>query len=367
MVKKIRAKKRLRVGVVGATGVAGQQFLAILEKHPWFQLRAVAASAKSAGQTLGQALRDPESGAMRWWAGPEPPKEFLPLQVTTAEDMPLRELDLVFSAVETDAARELEKFMAEELPVFSTASAYRMEDDIPLMIAGVNPEQTALVSRQKKNRGWKGYIVPIPNCTVTGLAIVLKGLDNKFGVRSVVMTSIQALSGAGRNGGVLAIDAIDNLIPYIPNEEEKVQREAGKILGQVGPRRITPHKLLISATCTRGAILDGHFESLSIELLKAVTPKQAEAALSAMKPRGQGWGPSMPDHMIRVHRDPFRPQPRRDRDEGYGMVTSVGRIRPEPLFGKKGLKLVLLSHNTQMGAARGSVALAEYFVNKGFV
>src|SRR5882724_4060707 len=224
--------RKRRVAVVGATGVAGQQFLASLAGHPWFEVAVLAASARSAGRPYGEAIRE-ASGARRWWvAGTEPAPEFLALPVVDAAHLDPDGLDLIFAAVESDAARELEPLYARAVPVVSTAAAFRYEPDVPIALPGVNlATHVPLVEQQRRRRGWKGFVLPLPNCTTVGLAISLKPLLDAFGVERVLMTSMQGLSGAGRSPGVIALDIVDNLIPYIPKEEEKVEKELHKIFG----------------------------------------------------------------------------------------------------------------------------------------
>jgi aspartate-semialdehyde dehydrogenase len=359
--------KKKRVAVVGATGIAGQQFLAALANHPWFKVTRLGASARSAGKTYENALRDPDSGQMRWWAGGDPPASLMNIVVDEGREMDVRNVDFVFSAVEADIARELEPMYAQTTPVVSTASAFRYEDDVPLLLPGVSMQHARLVRLQQKNRGWRGFVLPQPNCTVTGLAITLKPLDDRFGVKRVSMVSMQGISGAGRSPGVAALDSIDNIVPYIPKEEEKVAIEARKLLGKATPTGIIPSKVEVSSTCTRAAVLEGHTESVSVEFAKAASPAAVARVLARAGNPLQKLGlPSMPTQLIRVHEDPFRPQPRLDRDAGHGMTTSVGRIRKEPLF-RHGVKYVLVSHNTKMGAAKGSILVAEYLVKKGMV
>ena len=353
-----------RVAVVGATGIAGQQFIAALEQHPWFRITRLGASTRSAGKSYGEALRDAATGQMRWWASTDPTAETLAIKVDHAPEMKLDDVDIVFSAVEADVAREIEPLYAATTPVVSTASAFRYESDVPLLLPGVSMEHADLVKQQQKNRGWKGFVLPQPNCTVTGLAITLKPLHDAYGVKRVSMVSMQGVSGAGRSPGVVALDSIDNIIPYIPKEEDKVRTEARKLLGRTTSQGVEPADIEVSATCTRAAVLEGHTEAVSVELAKPATPADVARTLRDAGKELQSAGlPSMPRELIRVHDDPFRPQPRLDRDAGDGMTTSVGRIRPEPLF-ENGVKYVLVSHNTKMGAAKGAILVAEYLVAK---
>jgi aspartate-semialdehyde dehydrogenase len=359
--------KRKKVAVVGATGIAGQQFVAALATHPWFRLTRVAASPRSAGKTYANALRDAATGQSRWNLPGNVPAAAGALIVEDAEKLITKDVDIVFSAVESDVAEILEPLYAQTTPVLSTASAFRYEDDVPLLLPGVSMQHARLVEKQRKSRGWEGFILPQPNCTVTGLAITLKPLDERFGVKRVSMVSMQGISGAGRSPGVAALDAIDNIIPYIPNEEEKVVIEAKKLLGKPVRGKIQDSKIIVSCTCTRASVLEGHTETVSVELATKATPRQVANCLATAGRRLAKLGlPSMPESLIAVHEDPFRPQPRLDRDAGDGMTTSVGRIREEPLF-RNGIKYVLVSHNTKMGAAKGTILVGEYLVSKGII
>jgi len=351
--------------VVGATGVAGQQFLAALAGHPWFEVTALAASARSAGRPYGEAIRDP-SGARRWWCSEEPAAEFLRLPLEDAAQLDAGRVDLVFAAVESEAARELEPIYARAVPVVSTAAAFRYEPDVPIALPGINlAAHLPLLEQQRRRRGWKGFVLPLPNCTTVGLAISLKPLLDGFGLERVLMTSMQGLSGAGRSPGVIALDILDNLIPYIPKEEEKVATETAKILGRLGEGGIEPHPAPVGATCTRAAVLEGHTIAVTVATTRPCSPSAAAEAMRAFRPDYAGLDlPSAPAHAIIVHDDPFRPQPRLDRDAEGGMATSVGRLRAEPAV-ERGLKYVALSHNTRMGAAKGAVLAAEYLCKTG--
>ena len=350
----------LRVGILGATGLAGQQVLAALVQHPWFTVVAVGASENSAGKSLGDALRDP-SGASRWFAQGHPDASLLSLPCLTDEQLLAQQLDLVFSAVSKEVAEVWEPRFAERLPVVSTASAFRYEPDVPILIPGINDAHTEALHDQRRNRGWRGFIAPIPNCTTTGLAVSLKPLQDAFGVRTVMMTSLQAVSGAGRQGGVLALDVIDNVIPFIPGEEEKVERETKKILGHWGE----PAPFAVSCTCTRVNVTDGHLEAVFVGTERPVDAATATAAMERFGVDGLKGLPSAPERLLQVNPDPFRPQPRRDRDAGDGMTVTVGRVRDEPAL--KGVKYVVLSHNTKLGAGKGAVLLAEWLSREGYV
>ena len=355
---------KLPVCVVGATGLAGQQFLAALGRHPRFQVVRVAASARSAGKRYGDAIREP-SGAVKWYASEPLPPEIADLVVEDGGTMDPEGLGLVFTGIESDAAREIEPRLAARVPVVSTAAAFRYDDDVPIFIPGVNMAHTGLLEVQRRRRGWKGFVTPVPNCTTTGLAMTLAPLARAFGVERVIMTSLQAVSGAGRSPGVIALDIIDNVIPFIAKEEEKVERETRKILGQLEGESIVPAGFPVSATCTRVPVLEGHTETVFVGLGRKATVEQAKAAM-------REWGadflalglPSAPKRLLIVEEDPFRPQPRLDRDAEGGLATTVGRVREDAAL-KNGLKYVLVSHNTKMGAARGAILVAEYLAHKG--
>jgi aspartate-semialdehyde dehydrogenase len=360
----VSSSPKLRAGIVGATGIAGQQFIEALRDHPSFEIAALAASERSAGKSYGEALRDAKSGAVRWWCAGAPPADVLKLPVVSGAAFDANAVDVVFSAIESDPARELEPKWAATRPVFSTASAYRYEEDVPLLIPGVNLAHAPLLRVQQKRRGWKGFVAPIPNCTTTGLVIALAPLHRRVGVEKVAMTSMQGISGAGRSPGVVALDIIDNVVPYIPGEEEKVAKETSKILGGLGKDVIDPAPIVVSATCTRAAVLEGHTETVSVSLGGPCSPADAAALMRAYL-GGIEELPSAPRHMLTVHDDPFRPQPRIDRDADGGMTTSVGRLRPDALW-QHGLRFVLVSHNTKFGAAKGAVLLAEALRRDGY-
>jgi aspartate-semialdehyde dehydrogenase len=359
---------RIPVAVVGATGLAGQQFLASLAGHPELEVRKLAASPRSAGKKYADAVKD-DKGASKWFCSEPLSDEHASIVVEDSAKMTTDGVRLVFSAVEAEVARELEPRCAEKIPVISTASAFRYEPDVPVFLPGVNWDHAALIDVQRKKRGWKGFVSPGPNCTTVGLAMTLRPLDVAFGVSRVIMTSMQALSGAGRSPGVGAMDILDNIIPYIPKEEEKVQIETLKILGKVDASAdaITPAPMTVSCTCTRVNVLEGHTESVFVELRKKAGLDEVKAAwrelgadLAALKL------PSAPKHLISVTDDPFRPQVRLDRDAEGGMSTVVGRLREDPALAN-GVKYLLVSHNTRMGAARGAILVAEYLTKKGYI
>lgn len=357
----------LNAAVVGATGIVGQQLLESLAGHPMIRVSALAASARSAGKTYEDALRDPDTGTLRWYASSDIPQDFASIVVEDAAELDPERFDLIFTAVDSKQARELEPLYAAKVPVLSTASAFRYEPDVPVLIPGVNTAHAGLIRVQQRNRGWKGFIVPGPNCTTTGLVITLKPLYDAFGINAVLVTSMQALSGAGRSPGVGSLDILDNIIPYIPNEEEKVQTETAKILGSLQGDGIVPAPIAVSATCTRVNVSDGHTESVFVSLGRSADLEEVISVWESF----QGVPPvsdlpSAPEQLIRVTRDPYRPQPRLDREAGGGMTTTIGRVRRDPVL-ENGLKYVLLSHNTKMGAAKGVVFIAEMLIRDGYI
>ncbi len=356
----------MRCAVVGATGLAGQQFLAALVDHPFLEVTRLAASSRSAGKKYRDAITQ-ENGLVGWYVDESAFAKYADMDVVNGTDMSLDGIDLVFSAVESDAARVLETEYAKRRPVISTASAYRYEDDCPIIIPAVNGDHANLIHAMRKNRGWEGFVVPIPNCTTCGLAIALAPLV-QFGLEKVVVTSMQATSGAGRSPGVISLDIVDNIVPYIKKEEEKVALETKKILGTLNGESIAPLDVKVSATCTRVNVIDGHTEAVTASLARDVSIDEVSAAMERFGAElNPNTHPSAPERWITVHSDPFRPQPRRDRDADGGMTTSVGRLRPDDVLGDHGVKFVLVSHNTKMGAAKGAVLVAEDLKSRGLL
>jgi len=353
-----------KVAIIGVTGAVGQEFVLSLEDHPWFEVTQIAASERSAGKNYVDAIRDPDSEIIKWEVGGEIPEYIKGMTVKKIDEIDVAELDLVFSAVESNAARDIETKFAKDIPVISTSSAYRYDDDVPILIPGINDEQAELLEVQKKNRDWKGWVAPLPNCTTTGLVITMKPLYEKYGAKKVMMTSMQAISGGGRSPGVSAMDVTDNIIPYIPKEEGKVRIETKKILGKLKDGKIEPADIRVSCTCTRVPVIDGHTESVFVETEKEIDPKNAKETYEQYNKEISVAGlPSAPKDYYAVHEDPTRPQPRIERQVGGGMTTTIGRLEKEELF-DHGLKYMLFSHNKKMGSAKGAVLLAEMLYKK---
>ena len=354
-----------RVAIIGVTGAVGQEFVVSLKDHPWFEVTQIAASERSAGKKYLEAIKDPNSGITNWQVGGEIPDYIKDMTVVSVDDLKVDELDLIFSSIESEAARAIEARFAKDLPVVSTSSAYRYEEDVPILIPGINDDQADLIDIQKKNRNWKGFVAPLPNCTTTGLAITMKPLYEKYGAKKVLMTSMQAISGAGRAPGVSAMDVTDNIIPYIPKEENKVRIETAKILGKLKDGKIEPANIKVSCTCTRVPVIDGHTESVFVETSMPIDPKSAKESYEEYSKNISVAGlPSAPPDYFAVHEDPTRPQPRIEREVNDGMTTTVGRLEKELLF-DNGIKYMLFSHNKKMGSAKGAVLLAEMLYKKG--
>jgi aspartate-semialdehyde dehydrogenase len=359
----IKNMDKKRVAIIGVTGAVGQEFVQSLHNHPWFEVTQIAASERSAGKKYLDAIKD-ANGIVAWDVGGEIPEYIKEMTVKSIDELDVSQLDLVFSAVESVAARYIETKMAADLPLISTSSAYRYEEDVPILIPGINDEQSELLETQKKNRNWKGFVAPLPNCTTTGLAITLKPLLEKYGAKKVMMTSMQAISGGGKSG-VSAMGITDNILPYIPKEEGKVRLETRKILGKLKDGKIEDADIRISCTCTRVPVIDGHTESVFVETTKEIDPSKAKETYNQSNKDISVLGlPSAPKDYYAFHEDPTRPQPRMERTVGDGMTTTIGRVEKEELF-DNGLKYMLFSHNKKMGSAKGAVLLAEMLYKKG--
>jgi aspartate-semialdehyde dehydrogenase len=340
--------ERYRVGILGATGVVGQRLVARLEGHPWFELAAVAASERSAGKRY----RD----AVGWTLAGDPPASAGALTLSACRPEELPSCDLVLSALDAAVAREVEPAFARAgFAVVSNSSAFRQGEDVPLLIPEVNGSHVALLDAQRARTGG-GYIVTNPNCSVTGLALAVAPLDRAFGLSRLVVTTMQAISGAGADGP-RALDLVDNVIPYIPGEEEKIESELGKILGAVEAGALRRASVVTSAHCHRVPTLDGHLEAVSFELARPATAEEIVERLRGFRGETAGLDlPSAAEPPIVVRDEPDRPQPRRDRDTGSGMAVVVGRVRPCRALG---WKMEILSHNTVRGAAGGAMLNAE--------
>jgi aspartate-semialdehyde dehydrogenase len=345
-----------KVAILGATGAVGQRFIQLLQGHPWFKIEVLAASERSAGKKYKDACN--------WLMESNLPQEVAETPVVNIDVESVDKagkVDLVFSSLPGDLAGPVEAEFAEKYPVFSKASAHRMEKDVPLIIPEVNPDHVALIPVQRKARGWRGFISTDPNCSTIQLVISLKPLMI-FGVRQVLVSTMQALSGAGYPG-VPSLDIIDNVIPFISKEEEKMEAEALKLLGTFDGKEVRNADFQLSASCNRVNVKDGHLESVFVKLDNNPTLEEVEETFRNFKGEPQKLKlPSAPEKPIVVKKEPNRPQPRYDRDEGKGMSVVVGRIRKDPIMT---VKYVCLGHNTIRGAAGAGILSAELFVAKG--
>ncbi|MEA3407336.1 MAG: aspartate-semialdehyde dehydrogenase [Chloroflexota bacterium] len=351
--------KPIPVGVLGATGAVGQRFVQLLDRNPWFEITAVAASERSSGMPYGEACT--------WRLSADCPAVVRDMMVQPCEPGGL-DCRLVFSALPSSVAGKIEEdFAAAGYGVLSNASSHRMDADVPLLIPEVNPEHVELLSVQRRNRGWEeGFIITDPNCSTVGMTLVLKPLYDAFGLRRVVVTTLQALSGAGYPG-VPSLDILDNVVPYIGGEEEKLVREPLKVLGTYDAEEgsIVPAEMAISPSCNRVATRDGHLEIISVELERRATVEELIEAWESFASLPHELGcPSAVDPTIVVRREADRPQTHVDRDTGGGMAITVGRVRPCEVLD---YKFVTLSHNTIRGAAGGSILNAELLVARGLL
>ncbi len=345
--------ERRRVGILGATGMVGQRFIQLLSNHPWFEIAWLAASDRSAGKTYAEACK--------WKLDTPLPKRIaaMTLQPNVPEGSAIELPKIIFAALDADIARELEpKFAAAGCAVISNSSAFRMTADVPLVVPEVNSDHLALLEAQswrKDHGGRGGYIVTNPNCSAIGLVLALKPLEEKFGIESLFVSTMQAVSGAGYPG-VASLDILGNVVPFIKNEEEKLQEEVGKLLGERKGAKIELLDAKVSAHCNRVAVEDGHTECVSIKLKKKATREEIIAAWSAFLPLQGQHLPTAPEQPVEYDEGVDRPQPRLDRMRGHGMTATVGRLRECTLLD---WKFVVLSHNTIRGAAGAAVLNAE--------
>jgi aspartate-semialdehyde dehydrogenase len=347
--------QRLDVAVLGATGAVGQRFIQLLEDHPWFRVAEVVASSRSAGLPYGEAVN--------WVLDGQPPVRVAHLTVKGLE-APLDSL-VVFSALPKEAAADLEPALAGRGHVVCTnASTYRMTDDVPLLLPELNTDHVGLIDVQRARRGWTtGALVANSNCTTMPVAMALAPLKN-FGVSSILMVSEQAVSGAGYPG-VASLDILDNIVPYVSGDEGKMETEPFKILGDFDGERVNTWSVKASATCTRVPVTDGHLVNISVSLRENPTPADIIAAWREFRgPQPVPDLPSAPAEPLQYLEAIDRPQPRRDRNAGHGMTTSIGRLRECPVLG---YKFAALSHNTIRGAAGSSILNAELLAVKGYL
>ena len=344
--------KKYRVGILGATGTVGQRFVQLLEDHPQFEITALAASDRSTGKRYAEACAWKLAGTI--------PAYVRDIVVTPIE--PPLDCDLVFSSLPSNVARETEEAFARAgYPVISNSSSYRMDEDVPLLIPEINHDHLGLIETQQKNRGFgKGFIVTNPNCAIMSIAPPLAGIHRKFAIESVIVTTLQAISGAGYPG-VASLDIFDNVIPYIAGEEPKVETETQKILGTFADGAITKADFPVSAQCFRVPVIDGHTASVRVKLKQTATLERILEAIVSVPILDLH---SSPKAFIELTDEPTRPQPRLDRNSGNGMTITVGRVFPDNVFD---YRFVALNHNTVRGAAGAAILNAELLIARKII
>jgi aspartate-semialdehyde dehydrogenase len=345
-------QNKLDIGILGATGMVGQRFIQLLEDHPWFRITWLAASDRSSGKRYEDAAK--------WRLDTPCPERIAKMTISPAE--PDGAPKIIFAALDADIAREMEpRFAAAGCAVVSNSSAFRMHPNVPLVIPEVNADHLHLIEEQGWRKDSGGYIVTNPNCSAIGLVLALKPIQERFGIEQIFVTTMQAVSGAGYPG-VASMDILGNVVPYIKNEEEKMQEETLKLLGSLDGEHIQPLAARMSAHCNRVAVEDGHTESVSIKLSRPATREEMLAAWAEFQPlKGQDL-PTAPAQPVEWIAAEDRPQPRLDKNRGRGMAASVGRLRP---CGLLDWKFTVLSHNTIRGAAGAAIVNAELLLSLG--
>jgi aspartate-semialdehyde dehydrogenase len=345
-------KNKLPIGILGATGMVGQRYIQQLENHPWFEIVWLAASDRSSGKPYGEAAK--------WRLDTPLPERIAKMVVSPAE--PAGAPKVIFASIDAAIAREMEpKFAAAGCAVLSNSSAFRMTPNVPLVIPEVNADHLHLIEEQPWRKEAGGYMVTNPNCSTIGLVMALKPLEERFGIEQIFVSTMQAISGAGYPG-VASMDILDNVVPYIGGEEDKVEAETLKLLGSIDGSQVAPLDARITAHCNRVAVVDGHTECVSLKLRKKATQEEILAAWAEFQPLKGRDLPTAPAVPVQWTPLADRPQPRLDRNRDAGMAVTVGRLRPCSLLD---WKFVLLSHNTVRGAAGATILNAELLVSLG--
>ena len=347
--------RKIPIGILGATGVVGQRFIQMLEHHPWFEVAWLAASDRSEGKTYSEAAR--------WRLKTPIPANVAAMKVSPAT--PQGAPKIIFAALDASVAAEMEPRFAEAgCAVVSNSSALRMQSDVPLVIPEVNAGHIKLIDGQAWRKKSGGYVVTNPNCSAIGLVLALAPLQKRFGLETVMVVTMQAVSGAGYPG-VASLDILGNVIPYIAKEEEKMEEETRKLLGGLNGSDFVPAEFGMSAQCNRVAVEDGHTESVSVKLKKKARPEEMMKAWNEFRSLPQELQlPSAPEQPVRYTESPDRPQPRFDVEAGNGMTATVGRLRPCGVFD---WKFTVLSHNTIRGAAGAALLNAELLKVRGYL
>jgi aspartate-semialdehyde dehydrogenase len=345
-------QNRYPIGILGATGMVGQRYIQLLEDHPWFEVTWLAASDRSSGKPYGEAAK--------WRLDTPLPDRIAKMPVSPAD--PAGAPRIIFASVDAAFARELEpKFAEAGCAVLSNSSAFRMTPSVPLVIPEVNADHLHLIEEQPSRKQSGGYMVTNPNCSTIGLVMALKPLEERFGIEQIFVSTMQAVSGAGYPG-VASMDILDNVVPYIGGEEEKMEAETLKLLGRMGTHAVDALPAKITAHCNRVPVADGHTECVSVKFTKPATREQILAAWDEFRPLAGMDLPFAPKQPVQFAEQPDRPQPRLDRNRERGMAVTVGRLRPCSLLD---WKFVLLSHNTVRGAAGATILNAELLVSLG--
>jgi len=350
------ANNRVRVGILGATGMVGQRFVQMLEKHPGFIVTALAASDRSQGKPYAEACTWRLAGDMPGFAK----------KMIVQPPQPPLDCDVVVSSLPSEVARASEEAFARAgYPVISNASSFRMDEDVPLLIPEINSDHLDVLTRQKQERGFTtGYIVTNPNCSTIIMALALAPLHAKFGIEAVIATTMQAISGAGYPG-VPSLDVVDNVLPYINGEEPKMESETRKILGSLGRNSFENAPFPVSAQCHRVNVADGHMVAVRVKLAKRAKIEDVREALATYTSVPQKLKLyTAPEHPVLVRDENDRPQPRLDRDSGGGMSVTVGRLFPDSVFD---YRFVVLGHNTVRGAAGAAILNAELLQARGLL
>jgi aspartate-semialdehyde dehydrogenase len=346
--------RRRTVAVLGATGAVGQSFIKLLVNHPWFDLTCVAASARSAGKSYAEAAR---------WLGTDAMPDSVASMTVAPCDPSTVDAELVFSALDSSVATDIEAaFAGAGRFVLSNAKNYRMHPDVPLLIAEVNPDHLCILASQQRLRGWKGGIITNGNCVAIVASLPLAPIHERFGIKQVFVSTMQAVSGAGYPG-VPSLDILGNVVPYIGDEEPKIESELPKFLGSAIGDAIQPASIIVSAHANRVPVEHGHTVCMSIALSNKASADDVTACIDEWRGAAAARGlPSAPERPLVLAQNVDRPQPRLDVNVGRGMTVSVGRVRPDPIFD---VKLVAVGHNIIRGAAGASVLNAELLVTSG--
>ncbi|MFK7802817.1 MAG: aspartate-semialdehyde dehydrogenase [Anaerolineae bacterium] len=346
---------KIQVGILAATGSVGQRFVQLLVDHPWFEIAAVTGSPRTAGR--------PYIDGVNWLLDGAVPEKVANMIVQPTE--PNLDVDIIFSALPTPEARELEpKFAEAGYPVLTNASPYRMDPLVPLLIPEVNPEHSGLIPYQQEQYKRKGYIVANANCSSTSIVLPMKVLQTAYGLDAAVVTTLQAISGAGYPG-VSSMDIMDNVVPHIGGEDGKLQSEPVKMCGTFVEGRIEPAPFAVSAQANRVPVIDGHLASIAVKLGQKVSIEEVAELFNNWYPSQEILDlPSSPEKVLIYRPEDDRPQPRRDRDAGNGLAWTVGKIRDCPVFD---IRFMAITHNTLRGAASGSVLNAELLVKQGYI